>query len=556
MKPYKDQKIIIDDILNEFEHRNRIMLQLPTGAGKTVVFSFIAKRFIKEYKKKVLVLAHREELINQTLATLRDTGVSCESIIASKKTLKHNANAYVGMVQTLKNRLRSNPLFVKEIELVICDEAHLDIFKEVFEYFPKAKILAVTATPSSLKKISFTRCHRCKKKYDEITECCGYETYEYTRKFYYSEIYEHIILGQSISELIDKDRLVRDINYEIGVPDKSNFEIDYKTGDYDTKSTDAYFGMPNVVLNYEEICKGEKTIVFNSSTKTNLLTYQSFVDAGYENVKMLDSVNTKKSERKPILKWFKETPDAILLNCGVLTAGFDEPTIQAVVINRATLSLSLWLQMVGRGGRKCDLIYKPHFKVIDLGGNIKEHGKWSEEIDWEAVFYGTEDIPRPKKEALEQTKECLNCGAVIAKNSLECEFCGHIEIENEVEKKISNEIAKLTDEIPKPNGTKIVTYCNRLGKDKNFAWLILTNQIIDLFIKHSVTYGMYNKSIKNEKFEQSIRNIIKEPYQTIQGSELDGGIFRTKAWLIKKIKNKLDKYYETNIRSSNSTRVF
>ena len=67
MKPYTDQKIIIDDILNEFECRNRIMLQLPTGAGKTAVFSFIAKRFIKEYKKKILVLAHREELINQTL---------------------------------------------------------------------------------------------------------------------------------------------------------------------------------------------------------------------------------------------------------------------------------------------------------------------------------------------------------------------------------------------------------------------------------------------------------------------------------------------------------
>ena len=315
MKPYKDQQKSIDEIFKECHNKDRLLFQLPTGGGKTAVFSFIAKRFIKEYQQKILVLAHREELINQTLETLRNIGVSCESVIAQKKSLKHNANAYVGMIQTLKNRLKSNPLFVKEIGLIIIDEAHLDLHKEVFEYFPNAKILAVTATPSSLKKVNFTRCHRCKKEYDTITTCCNYETYEYTRKFSYSEIYEHIILGQSISELILSDRLVRDLNYQIGGCNRSEFTIDNKTGDYDTKSTDAFFKQPNVVKNYEEICKGEKTIVFNSSTTTNLATFESFIDAGYENVRMLDSVNTKQSERKPILKWFKETPDAILLNC-------------------------------------------------------------------------------------------------------------------------------------------------------------------------------------------------------------------------------------------------
>jgi len=169
MKPYPDQQKSINEIFTEFQNKDRLLFQLPTGGGKTAVFSFIAKRFIKEYQKKILVLAHREELINQTLNTLRDIGVSCESVIASKKSLKHNANAYVGMIQTLKNRLKNNPLFVKEIGLIIIDEAHLDLHKEVFEYFPTAKILAVTATPSSLKKINFTRCHRCKKEYETIT---------------------------------------------------------------------------------------------------------------------------------------------------------------------------------------------------------------------------------------------------------------------------------------------------------------------------------------------------------------------------------------------------
>ena len=560
MKPYPDQQKSIDEIFECFETKKRILYQLSTGGGKTAIFSFIAKRFIKQEKKRVLVLAHREELITQTLKTLRTIGVACESVIASKKKLQHNSDCYVAMIQTIKNRLKNNEEFVENIGLIIVDEAHIDLHKEIFDYFPEADILAVTATPISLKKISFSRCSICKKDHDTVVQCCGFETYEYTRNFTYSEIYENIIIGKSISGLIMDDRLVRDLNYEIGNIDRSSFSIDAKTGDFDKQSTDKYFGEFNVVKNYEEICKGEKTIIFNSSTSTNLQTYQFFLDAGYENVRMLDSVNTKKSERKPMLEWFKNTPDAILLNCGVLTAGFDEPTIQVVILNRATLSLSLFLQMVGRGGRKCDYIYKPHFKVIDGGGNIQYFaakyggtGKWSDEYDWESIFHGQNDKPRPKKEALESTKLCENCECLIAKNALECEECGFIFKEKQKEKTFSDEVAVLVDEIPLPNGKKIVDYCKRSGKDKSFAWLILQNNILDLFIRHSVTFGTYKKTEENGKFEQSIRRIIKEPYQSIQGSELECGTMRTKAWVINKIKSKLEKYYEKSERNINTT---
>lgn len=559
MKPYPDQQKSIDEIFEEFKTKKRILYQLSTGGGKTAIFSFIAKRFIRQEKKRVLVLAHRDELITQTLKTLRTIGVTCESVIASKKKLQHNSDCYVAMIQTIKNRLKNNEEFVENIGLIIVDEAHIDLHKEIFDYFPEADILAVTATPISLKKINFSRCSVCKKDHDAVVKCCGFETYEYTRNFTYSEIYENIIIGKSISGLIMDDRLVRDLNYEIGNIDRSSFSIDAKTGDFDKQSTDKYFGEFNVVKNYEEICKGEKTIVFNSSTSTNLSTYQYFLDAGYKNVRMLDSVNTKKSERKPILEWFKNTPDAILLNCGVLTAGFDEPTIQAVILNRATLSLSLFLQMVGRGGRKCESIYKTHFKVIDGGGNIQYFaakyggtGKWSDEYDWESIFHGQNDKPRPKKEALESTKLCENCECLIAKNALECEECGFIFKEKQKEKTFSDEVAILVDEIPLPNGKKIVEYCKRSGKDRNFAWLILQNNILDLFIRHSVTFGTYQKTERNGKFEQSIRRIIKEPYQSIQGSELECGTMRTKAWVINKIKSKLEKYYEKSERNINT----
>ena len=549
MKPYKDQEISIQEILTHFESKQRLLFQLATGGGKTACFSFIAKRFIKQYGGKVLIVAHRDELIIQTAETLRKIGCTVETVVSSKKKLQHHSQVYVAMIQTLKNRLKNDNDFLKDVGLIIVDECHLLMHSEIFEYYPNAKILGVTATPTVLKKINFSKCNVCKKEYEKVVECCNYETYEYTRKFTLSEIYEEMILGTSISELIYNDRLVRELNYEISGIDRKVLTIDAKTGDFDNKSTDEFFGKFDVVGNYEAIAKGKKTIIFNSSAKVNEIVLRNFLEAGYINVKLFDSVNETEN-RKKVLEWFKNTPDAILLNVNCFTTGFDEPTTECVILNRATNSLSLFQQMVGRGGRKCNDIYKPHFTLIDGGGNVAEHGKWSDEVDWKSHFYNVEK-PKPKKEALDQTKQCTECGYIHAKNALICPECGHEEPIIEHKEIISKEIAILTDEIPLPNGSKIVHYCNSIERDKNFAWVILINQIIDLFIRHKVTLGTYNKSIKNEKFEASIRRIIKEPYQTIQNSNLESGTMRTKAYIVNKVKSKLDGYYKT--RSTHTT---
>lgn len=551
MKPYQDQEKSIQEIINAFETKQRLLFCLATGGGKTACFSFIAKRFIKKYKKKVLILAHRDELIFQTLATLRNIDVSCESVVASKNKLHHHSSAYVAMVQTLKNRLKKDDDFLKDVGLVIVDECHLDMHKEIFDYYPDAKILGVTATPVTLKKVSFSKCAVCGKTYDTVVECCNFETYEYTRKFTLSEIYEDIILGTTISELINSDRLTRELVYTTGNINREELKIDNKTGDYDKKSTDEQFSKSSfdVVKNYEEIAKGKKTIIFNSSSTINALVLQAFLEKGYTNVKLFDSVNETEN-RKKVLQWFKETPDAILLNVNCFTTGFDEPTLECVIVNRATKSLSLWLQMVGRGGRKCNDIYKPYFIVIDGGGNVGEFGKWSDEIDWKSIFYGSDEKPRPKKEALDQTKQCPECGMIHPKNEIQCPECDYVYIEKQITISENGKVAELIDEIPKPNGSKIVRYVEKINKDKNFAWLILQNQIIDLFIFHSVTFGMYVKAEKNGKFDQSMRALIKEPYQTIQNSKLECGTMRTKAYIINKIKKKLDDYYS---RSENST---
>lgn len=489
-----------------------------------------------------MIVAHREELINQTAATLRTIGVTVETVIAQKKSLNHLSQAYVAMIQTLSKRLQKDDNFLKDVGLIVCDEAHILIYEKIFAYYPNAKILGVTATPSVLKKINFTKCARCGTVYDKVETCCNVETYEYTRNFTLSEIYEDIIIGRGITDLIQDGKLVKDLVYSIGSLDRNTLKIDAKTGDFEDQDEQMEKGIFDVVKNYKLLAFGKKTIVFNSSTKMNLIVYQSFVDAGIENVKMIDSVNDCEN-RKKVLDWFKNTPDAILLNCGILTAGFDEPTIECVITNRATLSLSLYLQMVGRGGRPTDKIYKPYFIHIDAGGNVEAFGKWSDEIDWVSKFYGTDSKPKPKKEALEQVKQCNECGYIHAKNLLKCPECGYTEPEREKKIIVSGEVAKLLDEIPYPDGNKIVQYAKRLGKDRNFALQVLINQTLDLFYYHSVSEGTFIKTVDNGRFELSIRNIIKEPYQKIFNSELEGGVFRRKSYIIDKIKKKLDLYY-------------
>jgi type I site-specific restriction endonuclease len=98
----------------------------------------------------------------------------------------------------------------------------------------------------------------------------------------------------------------------------------------------------------------------------------------------LDNRNSA-SERKNILEWFSKTPDAILTSVSILTTGFDEPTVESIILNRATRSLTLYFQMIGRGSRV--LPNKDQFNVVDLGNNIARFGPWDEPLDWQEIFH-------------------------------------------------------------------------------------------------------------------------------------------------------------------------
>jgi type I site-specific restriction endonuclease len=196
--------------------------------------------------------------------------------------------------------------------------------------------------------------------------------------------YNELLIGESIPALIEKGFLAKasTISYNVGL---SSLKLGIN-GDYTVKSSEILYtdsGMQEKLLAaYEDQSKGKKTLIFNNGINTSKYVHETFRQAGYA-ICHLDNTSSAR-ERKEILQWFKETPDAILTSVSILTTGFDEPTVDTIILNRATKSLTLYFQMIGRGSRI--LPGKKSFKVLDLGNNAARFGLWEAPIDWKEIF--------------------------------------------------------------------------------------------------------------------------------------------------------------------------
>lgn len=357
---YDYQQRDIDKIfgrLQEFPEKYNLLYQLPTGGGKTVIFSEIVRRFIETTDKKVVVLTHRIELCAQTSGMLTEFNVKNKVINSTVKKLDDQSEymCFVAMVETLNNRLNDDQLVIDNVGMVIIDEAHYNSFRKLFRFFSNCFILGVTATPLSSNM-----------------------------KLPMKDNYQELIVGDTISSLIGKGFLAKPVTYtyDVGL---GSLKIGMN-GDYTVKSSEDLYAnalmQDKLVRAYEERSKGKKTLIFNNGINTSLQVYESFHRAGLP-IKHLDNTNSRQ-ERIDILTWFKTTAGAILTSVSILTTGFDEPTVESIILNRATKSLTLYFQMIGRGSRI--LPDKSEFAIIDMGNNTARFGLWSDDMDWLAIF--------------------------------------------------------------------------------------------------------------------------------------------------------------------------
>lgn len=365
LRPY--QKEAINLVKEKFQKKiKRVILCLPTGAGKTVVFSDICNQ-VQLKGNRVLILTHRKEL---------------------KKQAEKTNNCDVMMIEKLNNQIKSGKLDINSYNLVIIDEAHIGNFKKVLPTYNNF-LIGATATPISKLPLNL--------------------------------IYNDIVCNIDIPKLIDLRFLSKPKTYLKTAVDVSKLQI--KAGDFSAQSLSENYDKPKVyeglVNDYVQKFNGQKAIVFCCNIEHSKHVAEEFIRQGV-NALHIDS-NMPEAERDLNIKVFTELKNVVLCNCSIATTGFDVPDIEMVIVNRATMSLALWLQMCGRGSRVTET--KSTFTILDYGENIIRHGHWEADRNWHKIFFKKES---KKKEQAAPLKECPECKAIVPASTKVCEYCEHV----------------------------------------------------------------------------------------------------------------------------------
>lgn len=340
LRPY--QREAKEAIFGEWDQgHNKTLLVLPTGTGKTIVFSAVAEQCVRQ-GSRVLILAHRGELLDQAQdKLLRSTGLRCAVEKAEETSLASWYRVTVGSVQTLMREKRLAQFAPDHFGHIIIDEAHhclSDSYQRVLEHFSAAQVLGVTATPDrgDMRNLG---------QYFESL------AYEYTLPKAIRDGYLCPIRAQTIPLRLDLS----------GVGVQSG---DFKAGDLGT-ALDPYLDqIADEMANY---CAGRKTVVFLPLVKTS----QKFRDILNRRGFRAAEVNGESQDRAEVLRDFDAGRYDVLCNSMLLTEGWDCPSVDCIVVLRPTKVRSLYSQMVGRGTRLCP--GKDHLLLLDFLWHSERH---------------------------------------------------------------------------------------------------------------------------------------------------------------------------------------
>ena len=347
LRDYQQQ--VIDEVWQLWASRSaqKILLQLPTGAGKTVVFATIAHRFT-ERGAPVLVLAHREELLLQAKEKLESVTGERVGLIKAGYREDRDAPIQVASVASLLNRQ------LPPASLVVVDEAHHSTaltYTQLFEQFPEASILGVTATPVRSDGRGFR------------------------------EIYDRLVVGPAVSWLIDREYLSR---YRLFAAPKTvdTTGVGKMGGDYNprqlAKAVSTSLTMGDSIDAWQRFAQGKKTVIFAVNVEHSKAIAAAYRTAGIAAEHLDGSI--KDADRRAVLDRFRAGETLVLSNCGLFSEGFDVPSIEAVQCIRPTKSLALWLQIVGRSLRPSP--GKDAAIVIDHTENWVAHGLPDRPFSW------------------------------------------------------------------------------------------------------------------------------------------------------------------------------
>ena len=361
----QDNKI---KVYEAWEKVQSVMLQMPTGTGKTRLFVSIIKdifHYSRDSKNayKVLVLVHRTELIDQIDEELGYRYGLAHGIIQSGNKERRIYPIQLASVQTLRSRLKQ--WYDKDFDFIIVDEAHhieAESYQKIISAFPNAKLLGVTATPVRLSGEGFTG------------------------------TFEELILSPSVKTFIDKGYLSNYDYYSVARTSYIQQEIDgikkFSNGDYAESEMERVCDndrvRAQVVKAYLDYAKGKRGIVYTINKLHNKNLCHQFNENGIKAV-AIDS-DTPKALREKYIEQFRRGEYMIICNVNLFTEGFDCPDIEFVQLARPTKSLALYLQQVGRGLRISENKEKTLF--LDNVGLYNRFGFPSSRRMWSHHFEG------------------------------------------------------------------------------------------------------------------------------------------------------------------------
>lgn len=386
LRDYQEQGVT--EIRNAMINGNRrICYTGPCGAGKTVLFSYMAINASLQ-GKRTLILVHRVELLDQAAETLQESGVHF-GIIAAGKPMTNDL-IQLTSVQTISRRLDKIP----PPDLIISDEFHhavANTWVKIFNYFPNAYVVGLTATPCRLNGQGL------------------------------GEVADILIEGPTAKTLISRKYLT---SYKYYAPPQV-FDMDgvtVKMGDYDQKQLAEKVDKPTIIGNalqhYEKLAKGKSTIIYCASIDHSIHTVEIFKNAGYT-AAHLDG-KTNKYVRKKITDDFKTGKLQIISNCDIVSEGYNCPGAEVVMLLRPTASLVLFIQQ----SMRCLRLDKNNPDkvgiIIDAVGNVARHGLPDEEHIWTLESKKKKSAPREV-----MMKICPKCYGAHNPSPV-CPYCQHI----------------------------------------------------------------------------------------------------------------------------------
>ena len=470
LRPYQQQ--FINSIRTEMSKGvKHIICQAPTGSGKTLVFTYIAKSAFDK-GNSILILTNRGELLEQAGGSFDKINLPHSWLTTDVKEVPTD-RVIIAMVETLNRRCRATIFseWVMSFDIVIVDEAHISSFNKFYQYIsPSTILLGFTATPYRTGNMVPLHDH-----------------------------YDTIVVSEDIASLIDQKFLSEPEYYGISVDLSGVKKIGGEFSEHDLEErytkTKTF---ASIEVNYSRLIQGRKSIVFCPTIKTAEFVRDQLLTFATESIFLVHG-ELSQSAREEQLENFADSYPAIIINVGILTTGYDCPDIDTVILYRATTSLPLYLQMIGRGSRTTPT--KTTFRILDFGQNVQRHNFWHSHRSWSLDI-----IKANKGEGVAPIKDCPKCNALITTSSMVCVKCGFV-FPVKKPKKTDNEIMLERIETLPTAIIKRVFYLEqtRIAKSLSLGWIVRQMKTMSELKAYGQMKGYSNfwpyKAIKLYKFK-------------------------------------------------------